>query len=302
MKAYFKSFFRSSFRLSAVAMISVLFQASLVKADGIRKIQSRDLAVRGLDFHQPTNERLQHTNYDAYILGPGDRLQIELFDLPELSGNFSIGPDGTIYLPRLRALYVEGLTIEELREFLTQEFELYVHSPIVYIRPIAYRPIRIYIGGEVKRPGYYTLTGVQSVFDNLDDSTSDIQNVDSISAGTSRSSYKTNSISAGSSSSSLFPTVFDAIRTAQGITPYANLAQVQVIRKRAVGQGGGRIKTDLNFISLLTEGNESQNIRLFDGDTLKVGKSSVVLRKQLLQSRSIKLKSTVRGSVCHWTC
>ena len=43
-------------------------------------------------------------NYDAYILGPGDSLQIELLDLPELSGRFTIGPDGTIYLPRLRAL------------------------------------------------------------------------------------------------------------------------------------------------------------------------------------------------------
>ena len=42
--------------------------------------------------------------YDSYILGPGDSLQIELLDIPELSGTFSIGPDGTIYLPRLRAL------------------------------------------------------------------------------------------------------------------------------------------------------------------------------------------------------
>lgn len=40
--------------------------------------------------------------HDAYILGPGDGLQIELLDL---SGRFSIGPDGTLYLPRLRALY-----------------------------------------------------------------------------------------------------------------------------------------------------------------------------------------------------
>jgi len=60
--------------------------------------------------------------YDAYILGPGDSLLVELLDIPELSGTFSIGPDGTIYLPRLRALYVEGLTVEELRYFLTQQF------------------------------------------------------------------------------------------------------------------------------------------------------------------------------------
>ena len=58
----------------------------------------------------------------TYILGPGDLLQIELLDLPELSGSFRIGPDGTLYLPRLRALQVEGLTIEELRLYLTEQF------------------------------------------------------------------------------------------------------------------------------------------------------------------------------------
>ena len=82
----------------------------------------------------------------------------------------------------------------------------------------------------------------------------------------------------------LFPTVFDAIRSAQGVTPYTDLAQVQVIRKRADSLGGGRIKTNLNFISLITEGDESQNIRLFDGDSLKVGKSPIVLKDQLLKA------------------
>ena len=44
-------------------------------------------------------EQRAQINYDAYILGPGDALKIELLDLPELSGVFSIGPDGTLYLP-----------------------------------------------------------------------------------------------------------------------------------------------------------------------------------------------------------
>mgnify|MGYP000188366650 CR=1 FL=1 len=55
-------------------------------------------------------------------------------------------------------------------------------------------------------------------------------------------------------------------------------------RKRAEGLGGGRIKTNLNFLSLITEGNESQNIRLFDGDALKIGRSPIVLKEQLLKA------------------
>ena len=86
---------------------------------------------------------------------------------------------------------------------------------------------------------------------------------------------RTQSQVASGSSSTHFPTVFDAIRSAEGITAYTDLSKVEVIRKRAEGVGGGRIKTNLNFLSLITEGNESQNIRLFDGDTLKLEKAQL---------------------------
>ena len=242
----------------------------------------------------PLEQRSQIT-YDAYILGPGDGLQIELLDLPELSGRFSIGPDGTLYLPRLRALYVEGLTVEELRYFLTEQFSTYVRDPQVYVRPVVYRPIRIYVGGEVKRPGYYTLGGSN----NLNNVVSAAKNEE---LGLSPNSNLPNSNTLGEKligsqleadanfgRTFVLPTVFDAIRTAQGITPYSNLSEVQVTRKRALGLGGGRIRTNLDFLSLITDGNESQNIRLFDGDVVSVSKSKVVMREQLLKAGQTNL-------------
>ena len=236
-------------------------------------------------------EQRAQVSYDAYILGPGDGLEIELVDLPELSGLFSIGPDGALYLPRLRALYVEGLTVEELRAFLTEQFRSYVIDPQVYVRPVAYRPVRVYVGGEVKRPGYYTLSGVQSNSEDLSITNAKGINtsVDKGSAGLSSGQSKRSSVAGGSSSTTLFPTVFDAISTAQGITPYSNLAQVQVTRRQAISRGGGRLRTQLNFLSLITEGDESQNIRLFDGDVVNVGKSPTVLREQLLQAGQTNL-------------
>ena len=259
--------------MAALMSVAGCFQASTVSAQN---------SLEGATEQPLLLEQRALINYDAYILGPGDGLQIELLDLPELSGSFSIGPDGTLYLPRLRALYVEGLTIEEVRGFLTQQFKTYVRDPQVYVRPVAYRPIRIYVGGEVKRPGYYTLTGVQSTTEDVISASA--SNFDDKSAGLSSGATKRTSVTGGSSSATLFPTVFDAIRTAQGITPYTDLAQVQVTRKRAQGLGGGRIRTNLNFLSLITEGNESQNIRLFDGDVVNVGRSTVVLREQLLKA------------------
>ena len=268
--------------LTALVSVAGCFQASTVSAQS---------SLEGAAEQPLPLEQRAQINYDAYILGPGDGLQIELLDLPELSGRFSIGPDGTLYLPRLRALYVEGLTIEELRGFLTQQFKAYVRDPQVYVRPVAYRPIRIYVGGEVKRPGYYTLSGNQEL-SRLSSSAEALQLQTGTATTTGRPGLgqvpgSASAVATGSGLSTfgaVFPTVFDAIRTAQGITPYTDLTQVQVTRKRAEGLGGGRIKTNLNFLSLITEGNESQNIRLFDGDALNIGKSPIILKDQLLKA------------------
>ena len=237
----------------------------------------------------PSATQRAKVSYDAYILGPGDSLQVELLDIPELSGNFSIGPDGTMYLPRLRALYVEGLTVEELRYFLTEQFKTYVKNPELYVRPVGYRPIRIYVGGEVRRPGYYTLSGQQTIGSDL----AEVDRQSEVATGSTALGQgvtaRQTSMVGGASSTTLFPTVFDAIRTAQGITPYSDLAAVQVTRKQALSAGGGHIRTKLNFVSLITEGDESQNIRLFDGDVVSVGKSDVVLREQLLKAGQTNL-------------
>ena len=228
--------------------------------------------------------------YDAYILGPGDSLHVELLDIPELSGTFLIGPDGTIYLPRLRALYVEGLTVEEVRYFLTQQFKAYVKNPQLYVRPVGYRPIRIYVGGEVRRPGYYTLRGLDTASEEEQQSQEQVtQSLKPAALDPQLPTSRTSALAAPLSNKAdgnkqAFPTVFDAIRAAQGISPFSDLAKVQVTRKQPLSAGGGRIRTNLNFISLITEGDESQNIRLFDGDVVSVGKSTVVLRDQLIRA------------------
>ena len=49
------------------------------------------------------------------------------------------------------------------------------------------------------------------------------------------------------------------------------------------------MRTSLDFLTLITEGNESQNIRLFDGDTVVVARSSVELREQIIKAGQTNL-------------
>ena len=44
------------------------------------------------------------------------------------------------------------------------------------------------------------------------------------------------------------------------------------------------MRTTLDFLTLITEGNESQNIRLFDGDTVVVARSPIELREQIIKA------------------
>lgn len=227
-------------------------------------------------------EQRRQVRYDSYVLGPGDGLQIEVIDIPELSGTYSIGPDGTLYLPRLRAVYASGLTIETLRSFLTQQYTAFVKRPRLYVRPVAYRPIRVYVGGEVKRPGYYQLSGVTGSFQqpgNVSNQGSK-SNLDNLSIAEAQSG----NLASSPFSQTALPTVFDALRNAQGLTPFSDLRKVSVTRKLPEDQGGGKVRTELNFLGVITNGDESQNLRLFDGDVVVVAKSDEILRDQLLKA------------------
>jgi len=240
---------------------------------------------------------------DAYILGPGDSLQIELLDIPELSGTFSIGPDGTLYLPRLRALYVEGLTVEELRYFLTEQFKAYVKSPQLYVKPVAYRAVRVYVGGEITRPGYYMLSGGEVLEDQISilegrsptavrQEATGLRDFQAARLRLQRQATDDVSVLQGfarSGSSNRWPTLFDALRAAQGVTPYSNLGDVQVVRKQPLSAGGGKVRAMVDFLRLVSSGDESVNIRLFDGDVIQVSRSPQVMRDQLLAASRTNL-------------
>ena len=243
---------------------------------------------------QPVPSTAAEIIYDAYILGPGDRLWIELLDLPELSGEFTIGPDGTVYLPRVRALQVEGLTVEELRLFLTEQFRPYVREPEVFITPTSYRAVRVYVGGEVARAGYYTIRGAESIQDLTHSSQQ--QRIGTNNSSTLRGSFSplerspsTGGRSERQSDHSIAPTLFDALQAARGVTPFSQLDTVQITRKRPLSQGGGKIQTQVNFLRLISDGDEDVNLRLYDGDTIFVRKSESVLRDQLLAASRTNL-------------
>ena len=127
-------FLERSVRLTAMAVITLMESVSAGHAQTQLVEQGTHLATEtaSITTQEPAGSAIGITAssaQNAYILGPGDAVAVELLDVPEYSGVFTIGPDGTLYLPRLRSIFVEGLTVEELRYVLTQQFSTYVRDP-----------------------------------------------------------------------------------------------------------------------------------------------------------------------------
>ena len=95
---------------------------------------------------------LEYIPEDQYILGKGDKIAI-LFNNDEMiDKSYLIDNKGTIFTERLKRIYVEGLTIDELTNLLNRKFKKFVIDPNISVEIVQNRPISIFISGEVVRP------------------------------------------------------------------------------------------------------------------------------------------------------
>ena len=139
---------------------------------------------------------------------------------------------------------MEGLTVEELRKFLTEQFSAFVREPQVFVSPAAYRPVRVYVGGEVARPGYYYLSGSQGI-EGIEETSTRLTGNEYIPSITSNPGSQVGPRILGVQVNELLrmPTVFDALRTAGGVTPFSKLSEVSV-PKQPLSSGGGKMRTN----------------------------------------------------------
>jgi len=98
-----------------------------------------------------------------YVIGPDDQLSILFWREKDMSADVVVRPDGKITLPLLNEVQAAGLTPEQLRVKLTDEAKQYVQDPnaSVVVKEINSR--KVFITGEVTKPGPYALTGPMTV-------------------------------------------------------------------------------------------------------------------------------------------
>lgn len=111
---------------------------------------------------------LRAASDSGYRVGPEDVLRIVVWKQPDLSGTFSVSREGTVTLPLIGALQVDGLTPERIGEALQARLaEGFVKQPQVTVTIEQYESQRIFVAGEVRTPGSIALTGSLSLLEAI---------------------------------------------------------------------------------------------------------------------------------------
>jgi len=175
---------------------------------------------------QPAQNVPTPTNY---VIGPGDELIISLWGETQLVHDLVVSKNGDIYIPNVGLVAVNGLTLDQARQRLYDRLSRVYSSLAVNAKGGAsthmnlstglLRSVKVYVLGEVNKPGGYTLPALSSSF--------------------------------------------TALYYSGGPTINGSLRNVEALRN-------GKIISNIDFYNYLINGDQSQDVRLNDGDIVFV--------------------------------
>ncbi|MCU0454640.1 MAG: SLBB domain-containing protein, partial [Bacteroidetes bacterium] len=109
-----------------------------------------------------------------YLIGAGDFLLVSIWGQVEQRNELEVDKEGRIFIPTVGPVLISGQTLDQARKTITrqmsQSFKGLVESPPTIFLDLTIsrlRPKRVYIMGEVRSPGGYTVSSYANVFSSL---------------------------------------------------------------------------------------------------------------------------------------
>lgn len=175
---------------------------------------------------------------EVYTLGAGDRIQMDIFNVPEYSGpngQHQVQADGSLSLPLIGSVSVYGMTLEQASNAVKDRYGKYLKRPWITLKLLAPRPLQIAIAGEINRPGAYTISSAAGP------------------GGTAEQM------------GTQMPTISRALRMAGGITQSADVRQIKIRRPQ---RNAREQIISVDLWELLQNGDLRADMTLRDGDTI----------------------------------
>jgi len=109
----------------------------------------------------------QTSKVEDYIIGPGDVLEISVWNNEALTKQATVLPDGKIHFPLIGEVVVGGKTIAGLEKELKERIGAFVPDPNLYVMVQGTNSMVVYIIGEVNSPGRFGLNANINVLQAL---------------------------------------------------------------------------------------------------------------------------------------
>jgi protein involved in polysaccharide export with SLBB domain len=104
-----------------------------------------------------------------YLIASGDQIQVRLWGGFNFDSVLTVDPQGNLFLPQLGPVKVRGIRNQELQQTVENAVRRVFKSNVFsYASLAAAQPVRVFVGGYVKRPGLYNGTSMDSVLHYLD--------------------------------------------------------------------------------------------------------------------------------------
>ena len=111
---------------------------------------------------------------EEYIMTPGDSLQIYVLDHPDLSStranadsSYVVRPDGKVEFPLIGTIDTTGKTVTQFTAELKARLSEYIVNPDITVNVAKLGTTRVFVLGEVNKPGMHELTKGHRVLDAL---------------------------------------------------------------------------------------------------------------------------------------
>lgn len=128
------------------------------QASGYGPAQHPNHVNAGLSAASPWTQH--HPNMPAYLLAPGDELEIIVYADPELSQEeVIVAPDGRISMPYTGSVMAASRTLEQVRQDLIAQLAKQLYNPDLDVILKEVSPRRVFVGGEVGTPGAIEVSG-----------------------------------------------------------------------------------------------------------------------------------------------
>jgi polysaccharide biosynthesis/export protein len=132
---------------------------------------STTLKPFGYDFFQESaikvvTDRKEMPVPGDYTIGPGDEVKILLWGRVNANYNLVVDRNGNITIPQVGPIPVAGLTFEQMSKHLIKQAEQFVGANID-VTMGALKSMQIFVLGDVKRPGAYTIGSFATITDAL---------------------------------------------------------------------------------------------------------------------------------------